>query len=763
MALFIVKIKKKKPDLEIRGNLLDIGSRSSCAVSLEDPILADRHCQIAWTGNEFAVEDLKTATGTYVNGLPAGASRTLKDGDSIVFGVSKFAVAIELPSAEAPAEDDAGDDAKPAAKGVSEPTLTLNGAEGNFYLDIKGGDDFKWVSDETNFGKYAPVRNGNWIMILLLLLMVPAMLVDQVEEPLFDPGALTRKHAELFDLNPDELTEGTRQHRMATLAKEEGCAICHDSFNRTPIDKCAQCHETLMRFNHPGSVSEQAPGTETIAGWKQHDCMLCHTDHRGAEPEGVFVPRVRASEDSHGPELPFTTESCSDCHGDKETPRADLTLAIPYRDQKLVNYETFPHDRHLVAGKAIACAECHVAFSAEERLAAAKGAAGTFSDDFADVPFETCQKCHTTDESIRADLADNHRPAAEFAFQVDWHGTDDAGTGGAGGIDNCTSCHADEGQGLREGDLRKVLRASLVQHDYELEYRGHEANFASDGFGSELLDEEGKALKCSECHLKEELPVRKGVGLFWHAMHLTQSLPDGLDDGQTLLASSDGSQAGFAPGSFDQARVISKECRACHMDLNDADGLSAPEYHALNEGCAECHKGQDDRALALEWISREGLEPSEGVDFPHAPHVLSDLVGAEGGVLTGDCFQCHGFSDHEQEFAALPFTDPKASSCLPCHQAHENIAGNSCSACHGENDPVYSGKPIVRKDWPDQGGFDHFSPGHGADTASGLCHKCHDQEATAASKTVSTVPIPVDGQQLCLDCHVGKKERFHWR
>lgn len=52
------------------------------------------HCVIEWSSNSLTVRDLHSRHGTYVNGQSV-ASATLKAGDELAVGLSKFVVQLE--------------------------------------------------------------------------------------------------------------------------------------------------------------------------------------------------------------------------------------------------------------------------------------------------------------------------------------------------------------------------------------------------------------------------------------------------------------------------------------------------------------------------------------------------------------------------------------------------------------------------------------------------------------------------------------------
>ncbi|MCZ6597113.1 MAG: FHA domain-containing protein [Planctomycetota bacterium] len=681
MAKFVVKIKDKiskgkVAPFQAEVDAIDLGTRAECAVSFNDPIASDRHCRIAFADGEFRIEDLGSAVGTYVSGFAVTKPTALSDGDHVLIGFTRFVVSLD------------GE------------TLTLDGEIGGFAYE--GGDLDRWVEDEVAFGRYAPVRVGNWLAVFALLLLVPAVFVDAVEEPLFDPGPLNPQHAQLFGdrskLRADLLG-------FADIAARDGCMTCHDGFDRTPMQKCAQCHEEMMEFQHPFRLEPTPDGDpgNSERGFEAHDCLLCHVDHRGDEAvRPGFIPESKD-----------TPNTCWTCHHLIPDPERAPT-PVPLSRRFGVAYETFPHEAHLQGGQEIACGACH------QRAAVAEGDDPRRRDDFAPVQYETCMLCHDADESRRdAALADHWSGMdARLAFRVDWHGTGD----------ECLACHSK----LNAADLKRVATVD-VELFFEVERRSHHPEFAA-GAG-------GRA--CGECHV-DGVPLSAGrtvTAKFRHGVHL----PD--------LASPEG-------------------CVVCHVEIVKggelAAGLAEGGYTGAQGRCEECHADEPGgRSLVLGPAAAEASTQVSRNDIPHALHLGTGHTDLEGG-----CFACHGFTAPEAPFAALPTTLPEAADCSSCHLGtdlagnpdvpHRNVGGGSCTWCHLAGDPVWTGEPLVR-DWPAANFFDHWGTGHAEPTNDGRCYDCHEVAGTKAARSVSQVPIPDESLQLCRDCHLDQRQRFHWR
>ena len=111
--------------------------------------------------------------------------------------------------------------------------------------------------------------------------------------------------------------------------------------------------------------------------------------------------------------------------------------------------------------------------------------------------------------------------------------------------------------------------------------------------------------------------------------------------------------------------------------------------------------------------------------------------------------------------AAVPVTPLEVRTCVKCHTEHDSIAGGHCDDCHKKKDPAMSGKPLLVTRRPDPT-YAHDSPGHRAWTEEGRCADCHGEDIWKA-KTIQEIVNPGEDAPVCVDCHVKKRARFHWR
>ncbi len=327
--------------------------------------------------------------------------------------------------------------------------------------------------------------------------------------------------------------------------------------------------------------------------------------------------------------------------------------------------------------------------------------ANTETQDFAPIRFESCMNCHGSDAKSQK--------RSKKIFTANWHGTDQ-------GKENCLQCHQD----LHANDLRtkEVVRADL---SFSFQSRSH--------LEQSKLHPMGASDACVDCHRDQQFEKKREISSgFRHETHLSRVMPN-----ETITA-----------------KALSSECLDCHREQRESRSLSSPSYAGASGDCKQCHE----TAMQSEQIANVKSASLKRSDFPHQFHIASTHPSLAQG-----CFSCHQFeSDSQQQ---IPITFEKAGSCLPCHEGHRNIAGNSCQECHREGDRVYSNEALV-KTRPMSPNFSHRSLGHRDLTDQGNCTACHDAN-TSNAQSLAEISIPSESQQACRDCHVAQKARFHWR
>ncbi|MBX3463733.1 MAG: FHA domain-containing protein [Planctomycetes bacterium] len=726
-----------------------IGGRTGCDVVVDDPLLADRHCRIAWDGT-FTVRDLGSATGTWVDGKRVGAATDLGDGSEIVLGTTRLAVRI-------------------TGAGPS-MALALDVQPNAFWWQKPGkgvfdNDPDAMVRAEVGFGRFPALHLLNRLAaVAAVVLLLAALFVGAVFDPLADAGPLLPAHAHV----QANAAASADPHAPARIAAEQGCRACHEPGHGPTATRCLQCHGDLRAEptrRHPWTGDGELgalPGLAVDEGL----CVRCHRDHAGRD----FLH----------PEAQALVGDCAACHATPGEPfdlaalRAKARAAAPAappRQQPFASW-TFPHEAHLAKG--MPCAVCH----AVDGAVAAARERGVADDpdrrDFAPVPFATCAACHVPDGTplaqVAADDAARWR-AKDHQWPVAWHGTEEGGRG-------CRQCHAEErrdGATVFGPELRPVERPAATVEQYVAERarylagaRRHTAEFAA----------HAGARGCGECHLTGQVQTQaaRPARPFWHALHLAP----------TALQPATGT-----------AGAVSQDprggCASCHGDLGESTALRPAAQGAFtwredagaDPACRVCH-ADGDAGVTLQpvpvAVAPDGRRAV--ADFPHGVHVRSQAYGRPGSTLADGCFSCHTFVAPAtgDDLQRVPVVKSGVADCRGCHQGHANVGGGACQQCHPaidgrsssflEHARVPAGTLVggraaparPMRAWPAANGFSHLSPGH---TGSGLdgkpldCASCHDVALTAAAKSLDAVPIPDGSQAVCRDCHL--ERQFHWR
>lgn len=724
------------------------GSRTGADVVVEDTVVADRHCRIAFEG-AFHLRDLGSVTGTWLDGKRAAAFSEVVDGSEIVIGTTRLVAKI--------------------TKNGTLPTLTLELQRGAFWWKKPGkgvfdNDPDAMVRAEVGFGRFPALAITNRIAAIAAgVLLIAGLLFAAIFEPLVDAGPLVPAHAFVRTVAADAKDVHASVAKCAAIAREQGCNACHEKGNGTPQHKCMQCHETMQSGRrHPFVTKSQLgalPGIDSGDAF----CSTCHRDHQGSD----FLK-------SRSHDLVGKCEACHAIAGatfDRDALLAKVQAPrVDVRDRAFATI-AFPHDKH--ADPAMRCDLCHRP-DAASLAARAKGLDDPDRHDFADVPFETCASCHATDWPAIAGMTTAEQAAwrdktkAKGQYQnVTWHGTDDPNS-------KCAACHASaqrDGVTVHGPELKTTERPVDTAESYA-------ANRATFVAGRRMHDDEFHAhaggKQCLECHVRGSL-VAAGApraAVFWHALHLAS----------TVLTPSAGN-AGAA--SLDDHAG----CLSCHGDRMRSDTLRAandgayawPKTTDAQKTCATCHS-DGDQANAM--TATEHPVPADQrrttVAFPHDAHVRTGAnakFGVPGTTLADGCFSCHEFATPKggSPMQAVPRTKAAVADCTQCHAHHAEIGGGACATCH----PAASARDVATsftlaahapnakaptRQWPAANGFSHSSPGHSGLDLTGkpiTCAVCHDETATRASKTVADVPIPNESQRACRECHL--QRQFHWR
>lgn len=622
MAIFIIKGKKSLGTLTRETDRITIGSRSSCTLPLEDPLCAEEHFAISASDGGFALEDLGSSSGTFINGLEAKTKQLLAQGDEIVAGVSKFKVEIDAEKKQ----------------------LTLNVKEKEFFYDKKA-DPLNWVRKEVAFGKFPLLRYANWVAILLLLISLPFFFIPVTGEILLEPGKLCPAH------------------QLATMGDHpnaQGCESCHDPRNGTPVEKCEVCHKDLMVNQHP------------FGQWEKTGCSRCHSEHLGGEAGLITLKKSQ--------------QVCKDCHDEKTPQRPVAAIQFQNHGiaYNTFSHEDHISKQNIACNQChtlnatpqrmkdgveadfsdvsfSACMKCHATDSKPE-IRSKK----TFSVTWhgTDQGNDNCLQCHQ--QIFEKTLKSHSVEPVQLQFAVA-HRThqEEFANHPKGSSDACIDCH-------RKGTPAMLVKSSTKPFFHETHTRTLQpnANFSASALSQDCAachseQKDAKSLaqpsyqgakgECATCHKGTEASVRvmpeknataqpRVRNDFPHQAHLGKNHPD-LKDGCFSCHN-----FGKQPNNHAKPATLEKaaNCLSCHASHRDISGGS----------CYECHKEGDpsysNKPLERKWPANSGFRhQSPG----HAP--LTNQ---------GDCLSCHDSSlKTAKTIAEIKIPDESQQSCRDCH------------------------------------------------------------------------------------------------
>jgi len=87
MTSKIIVLKDDKPiqQIELKGDVISIGRRSDCDISIKDPAVSGIHARIKKVGEEFIIKDSDSTNGVHMRGKRI-KQQVLKNGDLITIG-----------------------------------------------------------------------------------------------------------------------------------------------------------------------------------------------------------------------------------------------------------------------------------------------------------------------------------------------------------------------------------------------------------------------------------------------------------------------------------------------------------------------------------------------------------------------------------------------------------------------------------------------------------------------------------------------------
>ncbi|HUR28740.1 MAG TPA: FHA domain-containing protein [Planctomycetota bacterium] len=734
----------RKPRGEWTVPAIEVGTRSTCALNLNDPVVAERHCVFRASEGGFTVEDSGSATGTWHNGLAVRGAVKLASGDQVVVGVTRLTLEVKTdqdpPTCEILVEESSFHYKRPKP--------------GEFHTDAD-----EWVRSEVRFGRIPAVRAMAWLAGLVAIVVASLALGVPRGKEFLQPGALDGTHGALFAADPAARigSEGAQQPLfLASRAKiaDQGCRVCHSAAQPGSVANCVGCHTTFAR-QHPfltGDASLDASLDPTVAQ-PEDSCRSCHEVAHGGRTvaESLAAAGSRVKQGVLGAP---GSDVCKQCHsaplGGKQDVLARIDVLAGLRADKAASsrterheygFDEFSHRKHC-GEAAIDCRTCHVP------LAGSQGASG---GEFQAVTFERCAACHVDGfdapkelpgydaralVALRETLGKKH-----LRVEVGWHGRGP----------ECAQCH-------ERGEADEVVKAALAtverpadEHAFAIVRRTHAQHAQA------TLDTKAD---CTGCHADlRTLAGGKSLSApFRHGSHV-----------ETLW-----------PASPEARKALSeRSCVTCHANQWKSNSVAAGAMVELASACRQCHSDPS-RPDPKQDVTARVVRPAtkRTTEFSHELH-----AGKPGDALAGGCFACHAFDgDGDGDPFAQPTLLKGVENCTKCHTDHQNIEQGACTFCHpsgaaagsGSNQLFVREKPS-RLDWPAGSPFAHFSgsatEGHlsfmgtaGGPTAA-QCALCHDGADLKQADKVGDLDIPGarGSLQICIDCHVTKRGWFHWK
>ena len=669
MAKFKIRVNKDESIKE--ADKIIIGSKSTCDVSIEDPIVRDEHCAIIAAVDGFMLEDLNTSSGTYLNGAATRGRVLLPAAADIVVGVTRLKIKV--------------------TKDGETPMLELQTSERDaFYFDRK--EDLKaWSKEEVRFGRFRPVSATNWFAVLGVLLIVPICFIGTPSDRILDPGPLKESRAKDFraaafggvadsahasrTFHADVHGKAYEKALLELPEDERGCEACHDPFNGTPVEKCARCHADIA--NGDLEKGGRHPVGNDPNRWAV-GCLHCHVEHRGAHTEALISLQA--------------PETCGACHEVDKPLTKDRRAAVVNTNTDLF-YNTFAHADHK---EKTACTDCH-------KIGTPSPKTPENAREFAPVVYTQCMDCHGPNAS--------HPKKSEKRYEMTWESH-----GAKKKPEQCLACHAE----TYKKDLRQV-EFTRVDRLYKFASRPHKDEFVA-------MSKDGQKDRCDLCHKNgEELAGGRPMQgrLFEHGTHVSQLLdrhasnPDVSAKECEHCHSSRSKSADLKPIENESGFFVLDRCTKCHTGTVDKpveqkryDTVKRADFphdkhQKVDGGCFACHKFTG----APAWNALP-VTPDEVKDCTSC-HSTHKNIGTEHSGDAG-CAKCHKEKDPVYSNQPIVWTRPQDLTFSHYSPGHvKPTTAGDCKSCH-HDEKTWAAKVLTDIPVPSE--------------ADASCRNCHVQQ-----------------------------------
>jgi hypothetical protein len=445
------------------------------------------------------------------------------------------------------------------------------------------------------------------------------------------------------------------------------CAVCH--MKQTSILPLKYCGDTRPATIKPFAHADHGAATA--------DCAACH--------DGIKTSRTIWDYDP----AKGTAEKCASCHVAKDGPLVK-PAAEPSSPLKNVDFDNFPHAKHLGEFSKMTCATCHFPEIDEQgkKVFPGRVASSEPVGRSALVNFKACDACHGHD---------GWGPEKK-SWHVDGHGV---------GAWACFKCH--EGVADAAGKLAIATAKVMPRTGRSFEVLTH-AHPGVTTRGAALPDATqavaGATKQCTDCHIGNvaDLESRLKSKSFLHDPHVPTT-------------------------------PTVSNCVSCHKDADVA--RRSEDLNVLGEfgNCTVCHVGMKRASGAPMTATR--VVPQ----FDHANHVRSaSLVAGEKGIgcvechvpggelgyqIPADVLNCTKCHAHTGDAAKVKRTGPKTS---------KDTDAKACGNCHGPLHGEDSGSiRMPRNEVPARQHLVLKPDGVQFHDKTGDCAACHVRDALAAA------------------------------
>lgn len=397
------------------------------------------------------------------------------------------------------------------------------------------------------------------------------------------------------------------------------CEKCHGDSDADQPKLCLNCHDKVAL-----DVEQETGFHGNLkSNGELEECRVCHSDHKGADFNSVFLDREFFNHDFTDFQLVGThqTVECSSCHKpDQKFSEAPQTCIACHKEQDV-------HEGKL--GES--CSDCHSAQQWQDIEFDHNTTEFMLKDAHAEV---SCASCHPDRKftEVGQECIDCHRPQDKHQGQF----------GQA-----CANCHT-----------QQAWDNTTFNHNTETDFAligAHETASCQSCHADKPLTEPINS-RCSNCHKNDDIHLNQ-MGPNCQQCHNSSAWDKAKFDHNKTNFKLTGSHQEATCSQCHQVHdlVIQQdtECKACHSGQDVHSG-------GLGADCSQCHNTE-------QW--------NKDIQFNHALTNFP-LNGMHALEACDSCHQGGQFNDRDTQCVA----------CHKIDDAHNDIYGNQCDTCHAASD-----------------------------------------------------------------------------